>query len=194
MYGSEARTKYDGLSAADKADPLAVADMCVNIMSVARPPRDLLKEGPLREFIGFVDSSGRRPSGLNPQDGRPQGEPQQRGGRRDGQRQRGDRNPRPERPSVCSVLAPRGPMCKHGHSPPCWRDNLWEGPLPAHIARNENAVKSIEADRLANATRLGEKCVALCKPEGVNMLDVTAIEEQWPLDVPRDDLPPSSLD
>ena len=64
-YGAEARTKYDGLSAADRQDPLAVADMCVNIMSVARPTRDLLKDGPLSEFVGFVDGGGRRPSGLN---------------------------------------------------------------------------------------------------------------------------------
>ena len=45
-FGGEARTKYDGLPAAEKEDPLAVADVCVNIMLIAH----LLKEGPLSEF------------------------------------------------------------------------------------------------------------------------------------------------
>ena len=105
-----------------------------------------------------------------------------------------------ERPSVCSVSAPRGPMCKHGHNPPCWRDNLWTGPLPARVTKNEKAVKAIEADRVANAERLGERCVPLTKStiEEINVLTEEAIDEQWPDGVDQDDdcplCPPSLQD
>ena len=72
----------------------------------------MLKEGPLGEFIGLVDSGGgRRPAGLNNRrnDG---GSRQQTGSSRQQQNQERDRS---ERPTVCSVLPPRGPMCDRRH-------------------------------------------------------------------------------
>ena len=68
----------------------------------------------------------------------------------------------PHNPSDgCSVVGPRGPMCGLKHEPPCWRDNLWPGPLPRRVAKYEAAVTSIKADRATNAARLGEACAEL---------------------------------
>ena len=72
--------------------------------------------------------------------------------------------------------------CKLNHRPSCWRDNLWPGPLPAKVARNADAVKSIEQDRTANAARLGEAVVALKQPvEDVNFMeeDISDGDEQF---------------
>ena len=188
-YGAEGRGKFAALSATEKGDPSIVAGMCVDLMAAARPTRSLLKEGPLAEFIGIIDTggAGRRPKDLrntpnpkntksNPQPGPSAPAPAAPA-------------PAPTRPTYegCSVPAPRGPMCKHKHGAPCWRDPQWGGPLPFHVARNPAAVASIEGDRLKNATRLGETCVPLTKApapppkESVNVLDV--IDDQWPTDV-----------
>ena len=80
-----------------------------------------------------------------------------------------------------------------GHPPPCWRDPQWPGPLPARIYNSEKARNQINADRLANATRLGEKCLDLtCEVcEDIGMLDIVEEFEQWPesLDTEADDIP-----
>ena len=80
-----------------------------------------------------------------------------------------------------------------GHPPPCWRDPQWPGPLPARIYNSERARNQINADRLANAARLGEKCLELtCEVcEDINMLDIIEEFAQWPesLDAVADDIP-----
>ena len=72
-----------------------------------------------------------------------------------------------------------------GHPPP--------GPLPARIYNSEKARNQINADRLANAARLGEKCLDLmCEVcEDIGMLDIIEEFEQWPesLDAEADDIP-----
>ena len=55
------------------------------------------------------------------------------------------------------------------------------------LFNDKTALAGIEADRTANAVRLGEKCVKLKPPESINVLDEiaicheeTSIAEQWP--------------
>ena len=80
-------------------------------------------------------------------------------------------------------------MCKQRHNGPCWRDNLWAGPLPAWMESDEAAVKAIKAGRAANAKRLGERCVPLInsKDEEVNVLIEEVEDEQWPVEVDREE-------
>ena len=150
-HGAEARGKYAGLTADEKKNPHAVAGMCVDIIASARPTSILMKEGPLAEFVGIM-GEGRRPSGMQRQQNQRQSQGQRQtsstsgAGQSESTKQGGG-----DRPTVCSVVAPRGPMCKHGHKHPCWRDNQWAGPLPRYVLRNSAAVKAIERDRAANA-------------------------------------------
>ena len=183
-HGSECRGNYDRLSDAQKSNPLYVAKMCADIMARAQPADVMLREGALSEFVGLADTevtNGRRPQGLGNR-GTGKGAGRGGGGRGAGGkgagRGGGGRGP----PKGCSVASPRGPMCKLDHHNPCWRDNLWPGPLPARVARISKAVTEIETDRAANAQRLGEKCVALePTPEDVAMLDIDdETFDQWP--------------
>ena len=61
------------------------------------------------------------------------------------------------------------------------------------IYNSEKTRNQINADRLANATRLGEKCLDLtCEVcEDIGMLDIVEEFEQWPesLDAEADDIP-----
>ena len=58
-------------------------------------------------------------------------------------------------------------MCKFGHSGPCYRDNLFEGPLPAAIWDDSKRMASITSDRVANAVRLNEMNKSLKPPPPV---------------------------
>ena len=139
-HGAECRTVVRTLSADEKRDPHKVASVCVDAMAKARPAIVMLRKGPLADLIRLVDEPrtgsgqyGRRmrslPSAHDPGEkgecaekdavGQSQRPPVPTGKGRNGQFDRKNR----ERP-VCSVSAPRGPMCKRGHSGPCWRDNL----------------------------------------------------------------------
>ena len=48
------RSLYDKQTDEVKADPHAVAKMCVDMTARARPARLLLQSGPLSEFVGLV--------------------------------------------------------------------------------------------------------------------------------------------
>ena len=54
---------------------------------------------------------------------------------------------------------------------------------------DEAAVKAIKAGRAANAKRLGERCVPLInsKDEEVNVLIEEVDDEQWPVEVDREE-------
>ena len=67
-------------------------------------------------------------------------------------------------------------MCNIGHNSPCWRDPDFEGPLPLRVWKNPEAMKSIEADRLKNATRLGTTCKKL-KPSSKHVVDTAEARE-----------------
>ena len=102
--------------------------------------------------VGAVQPAGRRPRGLDA------GRGDRGGGGADARARTSDK------PTGCSVLPPRGPCCKFNHPPPCYRDNLFAGPLPRKTWENKDAMARIVADRLANARRLGEQCVPICPP------------------------------
>ena len=208
---TEARLMFEGLTAAQKADPHAVAAAVVDVMAKAKKPLDLLKESALGEFIGTVDDGGgggRRPAGLRDATqrggGRGRGRDSDggRGGRSGGGRGRGvgGGGSDSERPKGCSTPPPRGPTCTHAHLPPCFRDPAWAGPLPSRFAENAEVLQSIKNDRAKNAARLGETVVELTmqKSETVGVLldeVARAGDDQWPADVCPDcgdDVPPAT--
>ena len=183
-HGVEARTLWSTLTVAQKANPSVVASKLVEMMALARDPLELFKsvtgKSSISEFVGIAsDESGE--SGGNGTSGgagrRPRGLEQKGKGKGNG------RDGKAVRPTACSTLPPRGPTCNKAHGGPCWRDPAWKGPLPARVAKIPDAVKSINADRIAQAARLGETCIDL-ELEDVLILDVVECfdcdMDQWP--------------
>ena len=172
---------------ADRNNSTKVLEGLVKVVALANPVQ--LKDGVLKEFIGFTtEEGGRRPGKGFGGRGRGDGGRGGRGGR-DGGR---------ERPTACSVPPPRGPMCNIPHNGPCWRDNLWAGPLPRRIHNDPTQKAAIDKGRVANGSRLGERVVELAVPpppqpkaeEGVQMVDEEDhdMAQEWPLAEP--DVPP----
>ena len=171
-YVAQARANYASLTADQKKDPHRVASLVVDTIATARDDLGLDLKKAWDEYVGLGDEGtppligpgggGRRPGGLGGR-GRGKGDGRGGGGRGRG-KGAGDDDERPPRPTKCSVLPPRGPMCNIGHNTPCWRDPDFEGPLPLRVWKNPAAMKDIEADRLKNATRLGTTCKKLNPP------------------------------
>lgn len=175
-HAVEGRVEYARLTAAQRGDPHQVAAAMVVMMAKAAVPGSL-RRGALREFIGVAsEEAGRRPRGLPGGRGKGDGKGRGGGGRGNGDG-RGGRggggiggSGGSGKPTGCSTPPPRGPTCKYAHNGPCWRDNLWPGPLPARVAKDPQTVAAIEADRTANAVKFGEAVVPLAPPtEGINV-------------------------
>ena len=67
------------------------------------------------------------------------------------------KTPKPK-PTTCSVLPPRRPMCDKAHHNDCWRDPKSSTALPDWV--KPEVVAQIDKDKKANGLRLNEAVVA----------------------------------
>ena len=143
---------YEALSAAEKADPHLVASKVVDIMSRAVDPavalREALREAGASEFIGLAtDGPGRRPGGLDQPKAKgkgAKGKPGNGKGKGAASATSSSSDTGAMRYTCCSVPPEQGgPLCKHAHPPPCWRDPRESPTLPKRLCNNEKLIADL---------------------------------------------------
>ena len=158
---ADGRRLEDTLTVAQFGDPEVVARLCFTIVQKAHSKVSNTKGG-MAEFLGQMSDaapgagakpgggggdskSGRRPSGLKTGTTAPSGKPASK----------------PRATECSNTHTARGATCKLAHPAPCFRDNLWAGPVPRRLWDNKDALASIEKDRTAGAKQRGETVTKL---------------------------------
>ena len=106
------------------------------------------------------EQSGRHPAGLGRGGGRggdTSGAGRGGKGTGAGGKGAGSRGTPKPKPTACSVLPPRGPMCDKAHHNDCWRDPKCSTALPDWVT--PETVIQIDKDKKANGLRLNEAAV-----------------------------------
>tara|TARA_B100000795_G_scaffold70403_1_gene49334 strand:- start:562 stop:1017 length:456 start_codon:yes stop_codon:yes gene_type:complete len=132
-----------------------ISEIIARAVDPAVALREQLRLTGAPEFVGITDDGGRRPQDL----GQPKG-----GGKGKGKGNpslgKGKGAPGAPRYTCCSVTAAEGgPLCKHAHPPPCWRDPRVAVEIPAKLCKNDGLMKDLNKDRLFNANKLSVTCL-----------------------------------
>ena len=166
---ADGRRLEDKLTVAQFNDPEYVALECFKIVRKAHIP-SIKKEGGLGEFLGALSDvptdkpPGRRPPGLTAPG--------------NGKKKPAAGKEKRARATECSnASTARGATCKLMHPPPCFRDNLWGGPVPRRLWDNKDAMASIHLDRTTGANARGETVVKLTPAPPIETVSVLIDEE-----------------
>ena len=135
-----------------------MASFISEIIARAVDPAVALREQ-LR-LAGIADDGGRRPQDLGrPHPGKGPGG-KGKLGKGKPSLGKGKGAPGAPRYTCCSVTAAEGgPLCKHAHPPPCWRDPRVAVEIPAKLCKNDGLMKDLNKDRLFNANKLSVTCL-----------------------------------
>ena len=182
----DGRSLVRTLTAAQMADTPGVIEACIDLVSAANDSNKNFKE--ITEMIGAAipggEQHGRRPAGLGKGGGRGGDSPGGRGGKGAGAggkgaggKGAGGKGASRPKPTACSVLPPRGPMCDKAHHNDCWRDPKCSTALPGWV--KPEVVVQIDKDKKANGLRLNETVVTRVAAEFTGAVSASGDAHAW---------------
>ena len=182
----DGRSLVRTMTAAQMADTPGVIEACIDLVSSANDSNKNFKE--ITEMIGAAipggEQQGRRPAGLGKGGGRGGdssggrgGKGAGAGGKGAGGKGAGGKGASKPKPTACSVLPPRGPMCDKAHHNDCWRDPRCSKALPSWV--KPEVVVQIDKDKRANALRLNEAVVPRVAAEFTGAVSASGDAHAW---------------